>query len=136
MDMSSYLVEELYHENHLSKYIQQDSRCNHSLLLSIKLEKTLENFGIFQRIFHVSQNQCQQFKSITTVNQQMVGHNIYTGKSRHIYCRRDTAKNLLSNRIISIDHVNLKEIQRICQLKIYQESLCIIHHSSREMSII
>ena len=35
--------------------------------------------------------------------------NIYNGKSRHIRCRRNTIKQLLSNGVISIQYVKSKE---------------------------
>jgi hypothetical protein len=47
VDISSHLVEKLYHENLPNKHVLLDPRCNQSLLLLIKLERKLNEFGIF-----------------------------------------------------------------------------------------
>jgi hypothetical protein len=56
VDMSSYLAKQLCYENPLSKHVSQDPQWNQSLLLLIKLERKLNEFGISKRIFHVGQN--------------------------------------------------------------------------------
>jgi hypothetical protein len=46
VDMSLYLVEQLYHGNSLNKFVSLNPRCNQSLLLLIKLERKPNEFGI------------------------------------------------------------------------------------------
>jgi hypothetical protein len=87
VDMSSHLVEQLYHENPSNKCLLLDSRWNYSLFFFyIKLERKPNGFKISYRIFHVGQYQCQIFVSIVIVNWQLEKHKVaYIMVSLDIY---------------------------------------------------
>jgi hypothetical protein len=111
VDMSSHLVDQLYHENPPKNYVSLDSWWNQEFLtLDKALKKAKWIWNFVKDILYWPKlvlTICVHCDSHTTIKKAQ--SSIYNGKSRHIHHKYNTIKHLLWSEIISIDFVKSKK---------------------------